>query len=315
MRAFTHDGNTDDTALSKQICWHYGIPHTLHRLGDLNGFVSRGDFLEGLVPGLSYRPMTECVEREAQRGGGILAVGLCGNEIWRGRLHIRIMEESLHLSPAEALIKALCTSIYFPTYPPVYSVDIGRLMLERTQENLQNAPPYALDSPYWLADWVMWQNAVPNWAGTLVRSMGRYFRVYLAMLSKDLVETMYVTPMDVRRNGEHQRHIIGHASTFLGKTRYDTSPGGIRAKNAILGAFRPIVRNRLTAAALNQAKVHGVVEDKTAKLYREMLDFDSMRTKAVFDRRRLEDYVKSNVNPPWVERLVSLEMWLRRAGI
>jgi len=304
-RAFTHWGEDRDDDLAQQICAHYRIPHTLYQDDD-GSYQRLADPLNGMVLGLTYRPIISSVKKEAEKGSGTLFMGLGGNEVWRHR--------SLDTSSPEALVKSTCTSVYFPSLPPVYAVDIWKVMTDRAAEILKDAPAEHAD------DWLMWQNMIPNWAGALIPVLGKHFRIYDPILSKDLAEIMFSLPSGLRQSGKCQKEIIAQYP-YLATLPYDTmlTSSTVVRKTASLG--RVVLTSRFVPRSLRRfgSTVSGtstVTEQKRQAALKmlPLLEWDRMKARDIFDRQKLGAYIASGANPPWVIRLASLEMWLQGMG-
>lgn len=312
-RAFTHGGDDNDVMIAREICQHYHIPHIYYDINPVEGV----DYLDGLVSGVSYAPLTEAVKTEAEKGAGVLVLGIAGNEVWRCRLHGRILEELKRVDSPQAIVTALSTSVYFPLLPDVYQMNAEAEMVKDMTATLEGCPHWLFSSPVSLIDYWMWQNACPKWAGTLVKAMGRQTKVFLPKMIKELVEAIYADSVESRTSGALQEYIIAQADPWLANLRYDQSPWiNARRKAAHIGGR--LLHNRYARKVFGAAMSSQQVsrhDDSYDRIKREMLNYSDMATKLVFDRHKLERYIESNVNPPWIERLVSLELWARSIGL
>ncbi|MBV6343660.1 hypothetical protein, partial [Candidatus Magnetobacterium casense] len=135
-RAWTHVGDKKDTAIAAHICKHYHIPHIIY---DDNSYDDM-DFMDGMVSGVSYRHMNRSAQIEFGKGDGVMILGTTGNEIWRARLTIPIVKELQKRDRARAIMVALCTSIYFPLLPLVYTFDPEYEVVKIVDGLLSQAP-------------------------------------------------------------------------------------------------------------------------------------------------------------------------------
>jgi hypothetical protein len=291
--------------LAQQICAHYRIPHTLYQDDD-GSYQRLADPLNGMVLWLTYRPIISSVKKEAEKGQGTLVMGLGGNEVWRHR--------TIDMSSPEALAKSMCTSVYFPELPPVYGVDAWKMTVDRAAEILKDAPARNAD------DWFMWQNMIPNWAGALIPVLGKHFRIYDPILSKDLAEIMFSLPSGLRQSGRCQKEVIAR-HPYLADLPYDTMLTSSTVVRKTAGLGRVVLTSRFVPRSLRRfgSTVSGtstVTEQKRQAALKmlPLLEWDRMKTRDIFDRQKLEAYIASGVNPPWMVRLASLEMWLQSMG-
>jgi len=316
VRCFTFSGCVEDDQIAASICKHYHLPHKLYtnsRLADI-------DALDGLVPGVPYDSLTSSIRQEER---GILLLGLCGNEVWRARLQTPCLLQRGTI--AERVLDGLTTSINYPTLPDVYQCDVRSELLKAVEEQLSAWLGKTLTEA---VDHVIWTSMVPNWAGTLIRSAGRYHTVYAPILDSKLAEMAYGATLADRIAGTFQRGLFAKHD-YLASLRYDTDykvnhqlarliyySGGRQGVAAARKVRRmlsfltaPRGRGTLPSPSMTAATMEPL--SPYEQLKRTMLDWDTMVSRDIFSRKKLERLVADNTRPPFVEKLVSLELWLR----
>lgn len=322
---YGHSIQDADIALAKKICQHYELSHNPYMAMPLEGFVQSAVYKSASPspPVISYMGIISSLAQEKMQNRRVLASGICGNELWRNRFADLVNLEAIWHEPSETLYRTLCSK-----QPQVYLQDADSILKASFAEATKSAPFHILEDNTILSDWFIWRNMIPNWAGMLMQPFARDFKLFVPMLNKRLAEVIYQRPLGERTSGVVQKYIIATNQQYLTSLPYDTDLEAPMLSSPLAKKARMLLRNSIGSFLIAQktklfpkpwftsaskpSTWSEASRDGYSELRDNLLDYDSMATRHLFDREKLEAFVKSDIKPPWVERLMSLELWLRK---
>ena len=340
LHCWTHGRpGAPDIRLAQRICDHFDTPpHVVHELDDdwvadlPAAFEADAGIVNGMAAALKVLHAERSFRREQSRAG-ILLSGVMGNEIWRcayapyikggrsaGEIADRLaaMRNDFRRRGVAEGLRIFNTST---------TGNIDDVLRASMDEEIAAAP----DPNDWLSvvERFSYRVFCWKWCGFAMQAAAKYFKVFPALLQKDLVPRVALLPIERRNAGDIQRLIIDGNNRFLGNLALDKA-GYIRPTlTARARALRQKALYYLDGACRRLLHLRGFLTPGVNRLdwlrphaswlETEILAYDRLRTGALFHRQPYEAVIGAffkgaNANGLFVANLVSLELYLRHVG-
>ena len=337
LHCYTHGvKNARDVKLAQTICDYFKIRHNVYQLDEkwirtIPSMVEKNaEIFNGLVPLITFMHVEESYTKEKDEGELFIS-GNVGNEIWRCILGREVVNSANMDDLSLKIIKRLNLN---PNITGVYrdysAKEVIKLLGESVKTELLRGKN--TKDPVALSEAFAFRHYCSNWASNTLKATGRDFKVFAALLHRDLLQQIPLLSLSEKSSGFAQKYIVTRNNSYLASLPLDT--GRTIAKNLrprftgyVIFLFRGsrIVLNALSQKIFKADIVRFPYFTDYPRWLRsyhrefvlEVLSYERMATKELFKKQELRKTVNLFLNGDnsltrFMVGLMSLEIWLRR---
>ena len=342
LHCYTHGlKNASDVKLAQTICNQLRIRHSFYELSE--GWIktipsmakSNAEMLNGLVPTINLMHVEESYTKESAEGD-LLISGMMGNEIWRCLFGSKVANCTNVDDVSMVITKQIMTDMN-PNVICVYVDYNDREVINLLRESVKtellsgkgNTDPVALSETF------VFRNYCSNWASNTTKAMGKHFRVFAALLHRDLLQDIRLMSLAEKVNGSIQKYTIISNNSYLANLPLEViNTGGtvtgkwshrcksyirsfiVLSKVAIILISRRFLKGSCAMHIPTYTDYPMWLRSYHRDFILEVISYEKMATKELFKKDELENAVSAFLNgdaslTPFIIRLISLELWLK----
>jgi len=347
LHSYTHGVKEAlDVQVAGRICRHFEVPHNHYTLDEKwvrtipEMLEENAGIFNGLIPALNFLHVINSYRKEKSQGN-IIFSGSFGNEIWRCWLGRRAGRSAAAFSKVEkgTALGTICEIIVkrcmnenarpVDAYAGMDTRGLFEMLESSVKEELSHAKE-GLDGIR-LAEYFILRNICGNIGSAQLRATGKYFKVISALLHRNILQQIPLLSLRTKAQGKLQKMIIAKNSDYLASIPLSSGQhvnGGVKVRlkcfHMTMSKYFVIAVNILSRRILKTDLLKvgyfqdygNWMRDHHKTFLSEILNYDSMITKDLFDRAKLQlaldQYLKGdNGLTGFFVNLISLENWLK----
>ncbi len=326
-----------DVKIAKKITKRFGIEHSSMIL-DKDFIMKIPEKIEdninmfnGLTPMAFQLHWHEFCERNKDNGE-LLIIGISGDEIWR--CHHGDADKIKNCSNIDDVITFLLSDHMIQknktlnVFEGLREDDIKRILRGSIKDELVNYS--GSFDPVAVTDFFLFKYYYANWVSNLIKFYGRYFKIFLGLVNKNLVGNLKYIDINDRVSGSFQKYMIKENCPELAKIPYchyrfnEHKSIKMMIKKIIYNVkflvnrvFHKLFNFNLFKYFPDLPHYYWVWLPKYHKQFiLDTLDYDNMITKNLFKKEELQKIVKLFLKSDYstkvfVISLISLELYLK----
>lgn len=333
LHCYTHGiKNNSDIKLAKKICGYFDIKYDFYELNLewINNIPKNckeeSKTLNGLIPFLQWLHIGRSYRKEQSKGGLIIS-GVLGNEIWRSFLG-NVCKNAQNI---EELSEIIIERITNKRNYNIFKEKNLKNKLIKSVKNEISEKKYVDFNPVNLSEYFVFKNYCSNWAANSIKYCGKYFKIFVAFLQKDLLQQNVLIDLNKKTNGFIQKYIISKNSNYLkklllgtGKTIDSDLIMKIKGYLLMFCKYSILAINKISRKIIKKSifkipyftNYPDWLRNKHKDFVLDVLSFEKMYTKNIFKRDELEKRIQlflngDNSSVQFIIRLISLELWLK----
>lgn len=339
LHCYTHGLRSSfDVKIARKISWMFDIPYDVYSLDDRwernipLAAEKNAEIFNGMINLFLYMHLEYSLVKE-QGEGEVLFPGISGGEIFRGYyVTPDVINAKSSDDVASALRKRLQLSPAFDVYQDLDRNQLESLLNEFISQELQKAK---VGDPVSLAEYLCLANGASNFLAYSQRLAGKYFKLFNPYIYHKLADAIPSFDVKEKLSGALNQYIISRNNPALEKVLMDTGlcvnprDPQMRLKSFLVRGLNFLKqRANLVSAKLFGTKIFGTQRYVDYSLWlrtyhtqyvRDVVDYQKMILRSLFDRQRLEVQVDSFLNGKssllhFITGIMSLEIWLKRIG-
>ena len=340
IHCYTHGvRDAEDVKIAQKICNHFNISHSVYELDEewiktIPTTVERNaEMFNGLGTSLSAMHVKRSYEIEDKKGE-LLISGNMGNEIWRCWKAERIVNSKNMEDLALGIVRShsVLPSTIKKVFDGYSDIELVKLLKESVRSVFLKARNCKDLIDYY--QYFMLRSYCSNVVSHAMKDTGKHFRVFAAFLHRDLLQQLPLMPLDEKTRGSMQEYIIARNDSYLaalplnsGLAIKSSLTTRIRARlmlvlfysRAVVNKiYRKLFKANIFTTPLTPATFHDYpawLRSYHEEFLLDIVDYNRMITKELFDRQALESVVSAFLNgdnsaSPFILHLISLEIWL-----
>jgi hypothetical protein len=331
-----------DLAEARNICDYFGLDH---RIVDLNDDWARNiDFdreleqmnINGIGPHFYNMQIKYALDTE-KHTNGLAIQGELGNQTWRHHPFGNLTPSSMDIKEnAHFMLKNLTRVLFFKSdqtgfYQHLYKAhtidEIKKTIELSIEEDLSKLPNPEIPSDF--SEFFIFRTICYNFYSNILKFIGRYSKLYLPFLQKDLLQNLHLLQINTRVSAEYQKYIIAQNNQYLATKPYRNT--GRKMKYVKLIGNK-VANNIIRYKPFNHPELHNYprwISEFHEDYFRSILNYDNMALSGLFNRKELEGLIdrflgdqysvlgKNQIlfkfsNQHFIYNLFSLEQWLQK---
>jgi len=338
LNCFTYGSkNCGDIKGAKRITKKFGIKHNILEL-DKNYIKNLPkrindniNIFNGLIP-VPFQMHWKYFCEKYEKDNEMLIIGIMGDEIWRvhhcktiGIKNASNIDDITNFILNNNVIKKNKVLDLFKFFDETRV----RYLLKNSIKKELNCYEDSFN-PNLITDFFFLRYFAYNWASNLIKFFGKHFKIFLGLISKEILEILSYIDVDDRVSGSLQKYIISNNNQELAKIPY--SHNRWNEYNSIKSTIKKIIHktkdliNRGTHRFFNfylfkyfpdLPHYYNIWLPKYHKKFiLDVLDYDKMITKNLFKREELQKTIKLFLKGDYsvnvfIITLISLELYLK----
>lgn len=345
LQCYTHGPkNHSDIKTAQKICKFLNIKHNVYNwnecwIKNLPSNLNNHALIFNGLNSLTYIHVIESLKK-ISCDNGIFITGVLGNQLYRHHPFGKKVADSFDLDKVSLFIlKNLPSVFFFRTdlthhYNNLfknYSIeDIIHSFKESIKIELEKAKNIKNLSD--LSEFFLFNCYCSNIASNVLKLTGRYIKVFVAFLHKNLLKQIHFMNMEEKINCTVQKYIINENNSYLSILTYTNTSRVIKYIKIIVNKIVKKIFKRELFTSTNIADYGSWIRKYHKNFVVETLNYEDMITKDFFNKQVLEKFVKIFLKnhtslikkeqillgfsiERFIINLLSLEIWLKRINI